>query len=363
MTTIREIAAVAGVSPATVSRVLNGGTRVAPDKADRVHAAIAQLGWHPDGVARSLRRGVSDVWAAIIPDIENPHMTAVVRGVEDIAHRNGYSVVLCNSDDEAEKEAAYIRIAVRERMAGAIIIPSSFTDTDLTPLHRAGIPVVCVIRRHVDEQADGVFVDDRRGARLATEHLIANGARRLGCVTGPLTTSTGTDRLEGFLDAVRAAGLPVDESLVRHANFRYDGGYEATTRLLVARPRPDAILATNNVMAVAVLDACTDEGVAVPEDILIAGFETVPWSRYLKPRLTHVDFPARALGESAAGLILDRRSRPQGRSRVVVYAPALDVERSSTPSHRSVGARAAVASDVAGQPPADGTPDRTAVDD
>ena len=330
MTTIREIAAAAGVSPATVSRVLNGGTHVAPEKADRVQAAIAQLGWRPDGVARSLARGVSDVWAAIIPDIENPHMTAVVRGVEDIAHRNGYSVVLCNSDDDATKEATYIRIAVRERMAGAIIIPSSFADTDLAPLHQAGIPVVCVIRRHADEQADGVFIDDRRGARLATEHLIGNGARRLGCVTGPLTTSTGADRLDGFRDAVRGAGLPVDESLIRISNFRYDGGYDAATTMLASTERPDAILATNNVMAVAVLDACIDAGVAVPDDVLLAGFDSVPWGRYLEPRLTHVDFPARSLGESAAELILDRRSRPEARPRVVVYAPTLTVDRSTT---------------------------------
>ena len=183
-------------------------------------------------------------------------------------------------------------------------------------------------------------------------------------MTGPLTTSTGTDRLDGFLDAIKTAGLAVDESLIQHSNFRYDGGYDATTTLLASRPRPDAILATNNVMAVAVLDACTDEGIAVPDKMLIAGFETVPWDRYLKPRLTHVAFPARALGESAARLILDRRSGRRDRSRVVVYAPALNVERSSTPSHRSARADEADESDVARVPPrTDVTRGRTSDDD
>ena len=185
MATIQDVARRAQVSPATVSRVLNSSSTVHPDLVRRVRAAVEALSYQPNGVARRLRRQESPLWAVIVPDVGNPFFTSMVRGVEDVAQGSGYSVVLCNTDENTGKEAGYIAAAAEERMAGVIIAPASTRDTDVTPLLDLRIPVVALDRRLRRVAADTVLVDNERAAEEATEHLLDMGYRRIACITGP----------------------------------------------------------------------------------------------------------------------------------------------------------------------------------
>ncbi len=206
MTSIGDVAREAGVSPATVSRVLNGTATVSAERAERVRQAAEALRYQPSGPARALRRQRTTLWAAIVADIENPFFTSMLRGVEDIAQRENHRLVLCNSDEDLDKEAAYIDVAIADRMAGVIIAVASTSKSSLEPLVEAGIPVVAVDRRPRSAAIDSVLVDNRLGARHATDHLLDGGARRVGCITGPARLSNAETRLAGYRDALGGAG-------------------------------------------------------------------------------------------------------------------------------------------------------------
>jgi LacI family transcriptional regulator len=329
VSTIHDVATRAGVSAATVSRVLNGRTDVSPELAARVHAAVEDLDYRPNGVARNLRRRATMVWGLIISDIGNPFFTAIVRGVEDAAHEAGYSLVLCNSDDDLGKERRYLEIALAEQMAGVIISPASEASSDVSTLVDRRIPVVAVDRRVDRLDVDTVLVDNVGGARRATQHLIESGCRRIACITGPMRTTTAAERLQGFRAAHEDAGLEVDPDLVVLENFKEDGGYDGAQRLLGLRTRPDALFVANNLMTVGALEALVDAGVRIPDDVLIVGFDDIPWARLTRPRLTTVHQPTYDMGREAGRLLAARiRSTPQ-LARTVVLAPSLQVRESS----------------------------------
>ena len=241
MTTIRDVARLAGVSPATVSRVLNNNPEVNGAYRERVKDAIAQLDYRPNGLARNLRRRATMVIGVIISDIANPFFTAMVRAVEDVAQAAGYSAVLANADEDVAKEVRYLEVAAAERMAGVVLSPASSKSTRIDLLAECGIPVVTVDRRLQTADVDSVVVTNRRAARQATEHLLAEGCRRIAFIAGPTETSTAADRLTGYRQALRAGGRPDDDSLVVSGGFRIEGGHQATAELL-GRPRCLAVV-------------------------------------------------------------------------------------------------------------------------
>jgi LacI family transcriptional regulator len=327
--TISEVARRAGVSAATVSRVLNGRTDVSRDLAARVHTAVQELGYRPNGVARNLRRQATKVWGLIISDIGNPFFTSVVRGVEDAAHEAGYSLVLCNSDDDLDKEQRYIDIALAEQLAGVIISPASEPSTDVSALVDRGIPVVAVDRRVGRLDVDTVLVDNVSGARLATQHLMESGCRRIACITGPTRTTTAAERLQGFRQAHEAADRKVDEDLVVLENFKADGGYDGAQRLLGLSTAPDGLFVANNLMTVGALEALMDAGVQIPDDMLLVGFDDIPWARLTRPRLTTVNQPMYDMGREAGRLLAARVGHDTSLPRTVVLPPDLQVRESS----------------------------------
>jgi LacI family transcriptional regulator len=329
VSTIYDVATRAGVSAATVSRVLNGRRDVSPDLAARVHAAVRDLGYRPNGVARNLRRRATMVWGLIISDIGNPFFTAIVRGVEDAAHEAGYSLVLCNSDDDLDKERRYLDIALAEQMAGVIISPASEAASDVSTLADRGIPVVAVDRRAGRVDVDTVLVDNVGGARLATKHLIDAGCRRIACITGPTRTTTAAQRLQGFRAAHEAAGREVDEALVVLENFKEDGGYDGAQWVLGLHTPPDGLFVANNLMTVGALEALVDAGVQIPDGMLIVGFDDIPWARLTRPRLTTVHQPTYDMGREAGRLLAARIGDHSHPARTVVLAPSLQVRESS----------------------------------
>ncbi|MEU6086735.1 LacI family DNA-binding transcriptional regulator [Streptomyces sp. NPDC047085] len=349
MTTINDVAQAAGVSPATVSRVLNGG-RVTAERAERVRRAAAELGFAPNRVARSLRMRRSSLVGLIIPDIENPFFTALARGVEDAAQRTSFSVVLCNTDGNVDKERRYLDIAVAERMAGVIVAAASQSRTDVSPLQSRGIPVVAVDRRPGGAGVDAVLVDNEEGGAAATTHLLARGYRRIACITGPQGASTAEERLAGYRRALRrfldadggaaathatpsapttsAHDVDLLHDYTRHADFKVEGGYTAMTDLLALPQRPDAVFAANNLMAVGALQAVREAGLEPPE-IGVLSFGEVPWAPLVHPGLTTVQVPSYDLGRTAAGLLLDRISGKEQPLRTVVLRSSLQIRQTT----------------------------------
>ena len=328
-TTIKDVAAAAGVSVATVSRVLNKSQRVDAELAERVLQAVSRLGYRPSAVARSLRVQQTRVVGLIISDIRNPFFTDAVRGIEDSVGAEGYSLVLCNSDEDLAKEAGYLDLVVEERMAGAIVSPASTEDTRLSALTARGVPVVVMDREAAREAVDSVLVDNVRGGELATAHLIEGGYQRIACITGPPRTSTGNDRLEGWRAALAAAGRDAPDALVRRADFKEDGGHAAATELLASAEPPDAFFVANNLMTVGVLAAVAEAGLSVPEDVGVVGFDDMSWARLLRPPLTTVAQPTYELGRVAAELLTRRIAGRDDPPQRVVLEPTLQIRDSA----------------------------------
>ncbi|MEQ0561957.1 LacI family DNA-binding transcriptional regulator [Amycolatopsis sp. NEAU-NG30] len=330
MATISDVAALAGVSTATVSRALNGKSTVDPVLAERVARAVEQLGYTPNGLARSLRRRETAVLALIISDVENPFFTAIARGVEDTAQAAGYSVMLCNSDENTAKERRYVEVAAQERLAGVIMSPTT-GDSDVRPLLAHRTPIVTIDRRLGSADCDAVLVDSRAAAREAVEHLAAQGYRRIGCIAGPPGITTADERLDGYRDGLRAAGRRYAAKLVRRCEFREAGGREAAAQLLAGPDRPDALLVSSSTMAVGVLQAMAELGLRSGRDVGIVSFDEAPWATLISPALTVVAQPAHAMGQLAARLLLarigDRGERPAA---TTTLAARLVVRGSST---------------------------------
>lgn len=330
MTTITDVARVAEVSTATVSRVLNGNPEVNPALAERVRAAVRELGYRPSRLARSLRTKRTAVWAVIIPDIRNPFFTEMVRGVEDVAYANGYSLMLCNADEDPAKEAAYLQLCLTEHMAGVILTPASRTRTDVRELTAQGVPVVTVDRRLDGRTVDRVLVDNAAGAAMAVDHLTAMGYRRIGCVSGPADVSTSSDRLAGYRAGLRAHGIRPSAELISSGDFREAGGKSAMRRLLGLNRPPDAVFAANNLMTLGALEAIAEAGLRIPEDMAVVGFDDVPWASLLRPALTTIAQPIYDAGTETARMLLERIGGYHGGSRELVLTPTLRVRDSSS---------------------------------
>ena len=323
MTTIYDVAREAGVSAATVSRVLNGARTVDPAMVARVLTAVRELGYRPNAVARNLRRSRTTLWAVIISDIGNPFFTATVRGIEDVAQQAGYSVVLCNSDENPAKEETYVAAALSEQMAGVIIASAGSVKAAKTLLD-SPIPVVAIDRELPRGEVDTVVVDNEAGARTAIRHLVEAGFERIACITGPEGVSTADLRLRGYTEA-----LPGEPVVVR-TDYREQGGYDAMAALLSSPERPDAVFVANNLMTVGALRCLAGQGVEVPREMGLVGFDEIPWADLVRPSLTTVAQPTYELGRMAARLLVDRIATPAAKAATVVLPAELRPRQSST---------------------------------
>ncbi len=334
MTNIQDVAKQAGVSISTVSRVLNGTAKVNDEVKKRVEACILALAYQPNQAARSLRTNRSKIIGLLISDIQNPFFMQLIQGVEEEALRHEYSLILCNSNENAQREQQYLDVLYSERVAGAIIVPTRerLGDTILNKFRERHIPIVAVDRRVKDKDVDAVLVDNVRGAREAIAHLISNGYSRIGAITGPLNVTTGRDRLEGYRQALREAGIPHDPSLERSGTFDAATGRKLTAELLKLQPAIDALFIGNNLLTLGALDALHTHNLQVPKDIGLVGYDETYWSSLGSLSLTTVMQPAYELGCAAALRLFQHLQNPAIQSRQeVILAPLLMVRGSSLP--------------------------------
>ena len=304
--TSRDVAKKAGVSIATVSRVLNDSSHVSDRVRRKVLRTVKELNYQPNRTAQRLRAKRSYVIGLIISDIQNPFFTSVVRGIEDVANARGYSLVLCNSDEDPEKERVYIGILLAEAVAGVIITSTSESSRPVGDLLSHHIPVVAIDRKIKSRQIDSVLVGNADGAYDAVSHLLSLGHRCIGFIGLPLNYTPGKERYEGYQRALREHHLPISRSQVRFSNAKQDGGYESARDLLAKESCITALFVANNLMTLGALDAIRERGLKIPDDISIVGFDDMPWAMLLQPPLTAIAQPTYDLGKQAAELLIER---------------------------------------------------------
>jgi LacI family transcriptional regulator len=302
-----DVAKVAGVSQAMVSYVLNRNevVKVPQETRQRIFEAVAQLGYVPNHLARSLRSGQTQTIGLVVPDNSNPFFAEVARLIEDVVFQHGNSVILCNSDGDAAKESAYVDVLIAKQIDGVIFISANGSIKALKELQGSGIPYVIADRDIKNVQADLVLVDNRAGAYLATRHLIELGFRKIVCITGPHHTSSAT-RVEGYRRAYTEAGIAVDPRLIVPGDYHIEGGLAAMNRVLDAGSLPDAVFACNDLMAIGAMRAIRSHGLQIPQDISVVGFDDIPLAQAIDPQLTTVSQPVAEIVKEVTRLLFIR---------------------------------------------------------
>jgi LacI family transcriptional regulator len=331
MATIKDVAALAGISYTTVSHVLNKSRPVSEQVRVKVEAAIAQLDYVPSAVARSLKAKTTSTIGLLIPNGINPYFAELARGIEDYCERNGFCVILCNSDDNPEKQRGYLRVLLEKRVDG-LIVSSVGGDTGLAGgLAGVRTPMVIVDRELDGIAADLVRIDHELGAYLATRHLLDLGHRHIACIRGPAQTSVAQLRLAGYERAMHEAGIAIAGHWVVESDYTSPGGYHAAVGLLERDP-PSAIFAGNDMIGIGVLRAAAERNIRVPRDLSVMGFDDIQMSQFVYPALTTVGQSIMQLGETAAQLLLQRICEPSGgQVQQVIVAPNIVVRESTAP--------------------------------
>ncbi|GAA4514187.1 LacI family DNA-binding transcriptional regulator [Actinoallomurus oryzae] len=326
---IKEVARRAGVSPGTVSNVLNHPERVRAETRDRVEQAIRDLGFVRNGSAATLRAGQNRAIGLVVLDVGNPFFVEVARGVEDVVSDRDHAVILCNSGESFEKEARNLRVLAEQRVRGVLITPAGEDLASVETLRARDVAVVLV-----DHSAPGdlcsVSVDDVAGGDLAVTHLLDRGAERLAYVSGPMAIRQCSERRKGARRALRTAGLPVralEEMIVPEMNA--NGGRAAAEKLLAAG-LPDAIFCANDMLALGVLRALSQAGVKVPDDVALIGYDDIEFSAAGTVPLSSIRQPTYQLGKIATELLLDECDDPDGHAhQQIMFQPELVVRESS----------------------------------
>jgi LacI family transcriptional regulator len=329
MTTIREVAEIAGVSYATVSHVINNTRVVSPGTRQRVLDAMAQLNYRPNALARSLRRGKTNTIGLVLPDSANPFFAEISRSIEDAAFKKGYSVFLCNTELDTQRELFYVDTLSKKQVDGIIFVAAGDQTDSLDFLTREGMPVVMIDRNVPNVQVDAVLPDHQRGGFFATRHLIQLGHQRIACIAGPSIITPSTERITGYRNALEQAGIPFDEKLVIRGDYHPQSGMEITHSILQMRPRPTAVFALNDLMALGALRAVAEEGCSVPRDLAVVGYDDLELAQFTNPPLTTIAQPKKEIGVQAVSLLVERISENGRPPRRLVLPPELIVRHST----------------------------------
>ncbi len=334
MATIREVAKRAGVAPITVSRVLNNSGYVQAATRARVEEAAAELNYVPNMLAHSFRSNRTHTLALVVTDITNPFWTTVARGVEDVANGQNFNVIFCNTDENPAKQGQYVDMLLRRRVDGVLLVPADSLGEEsrqaVEALQAQQVKVVVLDRRIDGVAVDSVRGDSVGGARQLTEHLLALGHRVIGCLSGPTNLSVTVERVSGYSQALQAAGLAVDERLIRYGAFTAESGHTQTRELLGQAPRPSALFAANNFLAIGAMRALREAGLRTPDDMSLAVFDDLPASYVAEPFLTVAAQPAYELGAAAAALALRRIRGAEEQPIVELVLPTQLIVRVST---------------------------------
>jgi LacI family transcriptional regulator len=335
MSTIVEVAKRASVSIATVSNVIRGTKRVSPELQERVKAAIRELDYSPNAIARGLKVKQTRMLGMVLPDITNPFFPGIIRGAEDTAFDRDYFLVTANTDEQIGRERRLLA-ALRSYRADGILLASA-PGSDISHIRRtisSGVSVVFLDRPVSGVDADAVLLDNVRGARECVRHLLQLGHRCIAIITGPLKLQNARERLQGYEEALRESDVPIDPSLILEGDYRLESGHRLATQLLKNRSAASAIFVCNGVMTVGVLNAFEEAGVQCPRDMSLATFDDLTLDHSSHSHLTAVVQPSYEMGARAATLLIDRiEGRLTGDPIVLRVVPTLVIRESTARHH------------------------------
>lgn len=327
MVKIKDVADAAGVSTATVSRVLANKPHVRTEVKKKVMAVVKELNYQPNRVAQSLRSNTSKIIALIVADIENPFFQSVSRAVDDAAQELGYNVMLCNTDEDPDKEKRCLDLLRVENVAGIILSPTREGVANFAETYSIDIPMVMIDRHVSDFEVDNVVIDNAKAAYTITSHLIEHGHERIAGIFG-IGSTTGRDRREGFMQALQDHKIKPDPDLIKYTNAREGDGFKTAMKMLQTGERPHAIFASNSLLASGTLLAIRESQLTIPNDIAFASFDDTTWAKLVQPALTVIEQPTYEIGRTAAEMLIKRIQDPTRSNREVVLNTKLIVRQS-----------------------------------
>ncbi|MEW9668109.1 LacI family DNA-binding transcriptional regulator [Ammoniphilus sp. 3BR4] len=295
MATIMDVAKEAGVSRTTVSRVLNNSPRVDQATRKNVLNVIRKLNYQPSNVARNFRKKETKLIAVLIPRVSNPFYGNLLYGMEEVAIKKGYNIILCNTGGDPAREMRYLRMLEQKQVDG-LIMAGLNNSPDVVKAYLQYGPIVIACGYTDDDSIPAVVIDDTKAARMAVEHLVSLGHQRIAFINGPEHITLCRDRKKGYIQALEENGLTVFEEWIQHSDFTIEGGYQCTNNLLQLKDRPSAIFAANDDMAVGVIQALQEYGVHVPKEMAVVGFDNNPMATVVSPKLTTIDQPIFLIG-------------------------------------------------------------------
>jgi LacI family transcriptional regulator len=328
--TIEDVARLASVSIATVSRVINNQGGVRKQTEERILKAIDELGYIRSAVARSMKRKETFTIGIIVPDINNPFFPLVVSGIEQKAREKGYYTFLCSTNESPLVEEEIVKMFVERGVDGVILTTANESGNHIKLLQEQGIPIVAVDRAIKQFEVDTVLVDNVKGAYQAVQHLILQGHERIAIICGPQNTTPGYERFVGYKKALEEYGIPIDEQLIVQGDFMEGSGYQATQTLSESDDRPTAIFSSNNLMTIGCMKAIHDLDWKLGEEVSFIGFDDVDIATFIKPRLSVVSRPMNTLGEIAFQLLYERiHFKGELPKRNYLLSPELRIRESS----------------------------------
>lgn len=328
---MRDVAEHAGVSVTTVSHVINNTRPVSDALRQRVEAVMLDLGYQPNTLARSLRRGETHTIGVIVPDNSNPFFAEVARGIEDTSFDHGYSVILCNSDRDLHKERLYINVLLEKQVDGILFVAAGMSADNIQPLFERSLPLVVVDRQIPSLAVDSVLAANQHGGWLATQYLLELGHRRIGCIVGPEDIASSGERVAGYHQALSDHNVPPDNQLIIRGDFRYESGYSAGNQLLSLDDPPTAIFACNDLMAVGVMAKALEIGLSVPGDLSVIGFDDIRPAIYANPPITTIKQPKYEMGVASTELLLARMRDNERAPQQQILDTSLVIRQSTAP--------------------------------
>jgi LacI family transcriptional regulator len=315
--TIRDVAKLAGVAPITVSRVINNDGYFTEETRQKVEAAVLELNYIPNSLGPSLRSKRTQTLALVLSDITNPFWTTVARGVEDAANKRGYHIIIGNTDESDQKQEEYLLFLMKKQVDGFLFVPASYNVS--TTLQKRHVPFVVLDRRFPSKEIDSVRCDSVGGAYGLTKHLLDLGHRHIALITGRENHTTASDRVEGYLKALSEAGIS-DTGQIIWGEYTQQSGYDNTVQIIHSQPRPSAIFAANNFIAIGMMRALRDARLRVPEDMSVVAFDDLPAAITIDPFFTVAAQPAYEMGQKATELLLSRleNNGPQDHQEIVL---------------------------------------------
>ncbi len=329
MATMKDVARLAGVSTSTVSHVINKNRFVSDAIADKVNAAVEQLNYAPSALARSLKLNQTRTIGMLLTASSNPFYAEVVRGVERSCYERGYSLILCNTDGDAERMNRSLETLLQKRVDGLLLMCTENHRPSKDAISRyPSLPIVMMDWSPFDGANDVIQDNALLGGEMATEYLIRQGYRKIACITGPLDKTTAQERLNGYRQAMNNAGLVIPSGYEVSGDFEFEGGVPAMEKLLSLPEPPHAVFAGNDAMAVGAYQALYQRGLRVPDDVAVIGYDDIQLAQYMMPPLTTIHQPKDSLGELAVDALLHRLQDPQAEPQILVLTPELVVRQS-----------------------------------